>query len=219
MNGREEARDRFFNDTKNHIMTVLRDDGLYRHIRFSIPGSSVYRFDLVTWPGFLAITGDMGSCTFSRVKDMFTFFRAALGQGTKPAETLGINPSYWAEKLVAVDRQGWKEFDQEHFKRVIVEQIREYGDSGKKRKILQDAREEIFSLIDEDLEGREAMQAAYRFKSNGFTFFDLFDHNFEKPTFHFLWLLWAIVWGIRQYDERGMTGASNDAERGLVSAL
>lgn len=217
MNDRDEARERFFQDTNNHVMTILRDDGLYRHIRFSVPGSSVYRFDLVTWPGYLAITGDMGSSTFTRVPDMFAFFRAAPGRGDTPAEALCINPPYWAEKLVAVDRHGWKELDQEHFKRVIVEQIRTYGEAGKKKKILQDVREEIFSLVNEDRHGVEAMNAAYAFNSNGFTFYDLFDHNFEKPDFHFLWLLWAIVWGIRQYDQRDSVTGNKEAPSALIS--
>lgn len=218
MNDQEEARERFFMDTKNHLMTVFLDECVYRHIRFSIPGSSIYRFDLVTWPGYLAITGDMGSSTFSRVHDMFTFFRAEPGRGDKPAEAIGINPSYWAEKLVAIDRHGWKEFDQEHFRRVIVEQIREYGEPGKKRKILKDAREQIFSALAEDQGGIAAMTTAYCFKSNGFTFHDLFDHNFEKPKFHFLWLLWAIVWGIRQYDERGQRAGAKEAASDQISA-
>jgi len=219
MNDRDEARERFFNDTKRHVMTVLRDEGLYRHIQFGIPGSSFYRFNLLTWPGHLAITGDMGASIFSRVADMFTFFRAAPGRGDKPAERLGINPSYWAEKLVAVDRDGWKEFDKAGFRHVIVEKIKEYGEAGQKRKILQDVRKEIFSLLDEDHNGIKAMDAAYCFESHGFTLYDLFEHSFEKPTLHFLWLLWAIVWGIRQYDEQDLSGVGKDVERGLVSTL
>ena len=201
MNDQCEARRRFFEDIKGHVMTILKDESLYRHIRFYVPGSSFCRFDLVTWPGYLAITGDMGSCTFSRVPDMFTFFRAAPGQGDKPVEELGINPSYWGEKLVAVDRHGWKEFDNDHFKRVLVEQVKEYGARGMKKKILQEVKEDVFSLID-DGGGVLALDAAYKFDYEGFTFSDVFDHDYERPTFHYLWLCWAIVWGIRQYDQQ-----------------
>lgn len=46
-----EARERFDVDVAEHKMTVLRDEGLYRHLRFQKPGTSCYYFDLVTWPG------------------------------------------------------------------------------------------------------------------------------------------------------------------------
>lgn len=203
MKDKTNVRARFLTDVAAHEMTILRDDGLYRHLRFSVPRSSFYRFDLVTWPGYLAITGDMGSSTFARIPDMFTFFRAAPGQGDKPAEEMGINPSYWGEKLVAVDRNGWKEFDKDHFKRVLVEQVKEYGAKGMKNKILQEVKEEVFSLLD-DANGALAMDAASKFDCEGFTFSDVFDHDYERPTFHYLWLCWAIVWGIRQYDQRAI---------------
>ena len=79
--------DQFNRDIEHHQMTVLHDEGLYRHIRFQNPGNSMYWFDLITWPGSLTIKGDMGTWTFSRLTDMFEFF------------TGHINTSYWAEKL------------------------------------------------------------------------------------------------------------------------
>src|SRR5580692_6155935 len=90
----------FQRDTANHEMTVLHDDGLYRHLRFmqvitdELTGkqsrSSFYWFDLVTWPGNLVINGDMETFAFARSDDMFGFFR-----GDR------INPGYWAEKVRA----------------------------------------------------------------------------------------------------------------------
>ena len=40
-------------------MSIERDDGLYRHLRFKSSGTNTYYFDLVTWPGYLTVTGDM----------------------------------------------------------------------------------------------------------------------------------------------------------------
>lgn len=34
----------------------------------------------------------------------------------------------------------------------------------------------------------------------GFSFVDLFDHRFTKPTYHFVWACYAIAWGIQQWD-------------------
>lgn len=83
----ENIAARFFAD---HRMTVLNDDGLYRHLRFANPKFHEYHFDLVTWPGHLAISGDIGANVFAREEDMIGFFAGATR----------INPSYWSEKIV-----------------------------------------------------------------------------------------------------------------------
>lgn len=92
-----------------HAMTVLRDDGLYRHLRFRKPDRSEYWFDLLTWPGNLTITGDMGTYTFARVEDMFTFF------------TGYINTHYWAEKEKSRSRSELKEHDSDDFRAWLIQ--------------------------------------------------------------------------------------------------
>lgn len=89
--GYAKSRERFERDTAEHEMTVLRDDGMYRHVRFARPDSSSYLYDLVTWPGYLAIVGDCEDYLFCRATDMFEWF---VGRGQD-----GINPHYWSEKL------------------------------------------------------------------------------------------------------------------------
>lgn len=79
-------------DTAHHRLEILRDDGVYRHLRMQQPGTSFYYYDIITWPGYLTVTGDMGTWTFSRTRDMFRFFGAWDGQ---------INTGYWSEKLEA----------------------------------------------------------------------------------------------------------------------
>jgi hypothetical protein len=54
-----EAADAFARNVANHIKNVLHDDGLYRHLRFARPDRSASWFDIVTWPGSLAVRGDM----------------------------------------------------------------------------------------------------------------------------------------------------------------
>lgn len=71
--------ERFLQDVADHKMTVVMDNGVYRHLRFANSDSKLafnQWFDIVTWPGFLAYSGDMGCFVFSRLKDMFEFFRA-----------------------------------------------------------------------------------------------------------------------------------------------
>lgn len=92
-------------------MEVLQDDGLHRHVRFAQPGSGLYRFSLVTWPGHLAVTGDVESFTFARLPDMFEFFGGRRSQ---------INPSYWAEKCVA-GRDQLSAYDQDYARQQVIE--------------------------------------------------------------------------------------------------
>ena len=67
--------EQFLRDVAEHTMTVIREDGVSRHIRFAKPGTSCMHFDLITWPGYLCYTGDMGTYVFQRLTDMFEFFR------------------------------------------------------------------------------------------------------------------------------------------------
>lgn len=92
-------------------MEILQDDGLHRHVRFAKPGTGLYRFSLVTWPGYLAISGDVESFTFSREPDMFGFFGRHRNR---------INPSYWAEKCVA-GRDKLTAYDEELARQLVIE--------------------------------------------------------------------------------------------------
>ena len=100
MSNRQPTEESFLNDVSKHEMKVLLDNGIYRHLRFKQQGSSNMWFDVVTWPGFLAYTGDMGAFVFARLEDMFEFFR---GRPVDDKDKLYINLGYWGEKLEAVD--------------------------------------------------------------------------------------------------------------------
>lgn len=78
----------FIRDTKLHEMECIKADGIHRHYRFSKPNSSAYWFDIVTFPGYLVMTGDMGTWPFRRIRDMVQFFNKDR-----------IDRGYWAEKL------------------------------------------------------------------------------------------------------------------------
>lgn len=96
------AAERFNHDTREHVMSVLHDDGLYRHLRFAKPGTGIYAFEVVTWPGCLAYRGDMGnSWVFMREVDMVPWFRSGPD----------INPGYWLQK-VQDGRERAKEYDE-----------------------------------------------------------------------------------------------------------
>ncbi len=112
---------RFLRDTARHELTVLRDDGLYRHLRLRASRSFAW-FELVTWPGALTIRGDMGSYTFSRDPDMFDFFRRSSWQGAP-------NFQYWDEKVDAADRCGVREYSEDELRRHITEDVSAHAEA------------------------------------------------------------------------------------------
>lgn len=91
-----EIAARFARDTASHQMTVLHDDGLYRHLRFTAPGmGSIGSFDLITWPYNLVVkAGWVFAFDIDATPDMFDLFRRTALKGQ-------INPGYWQEKVRA----------------------------------------------------------------------------------------------------------------------
>lgn len=75
-----------------HKLEVIRDDGLYRHLRCHAPGTWIYGFDVVTWPGYLCLCGDIGTWAWSRERDMLPWFEKSSYRGEP-------NLDYWASKL------------------------------------------------------------------------------------------------------------------------
>ncbi len=192
--------DRFLSDVENHQMTVIRTDGVDRHLRFRAPGTICYGYDLITWPGHLCITGDCGTYVFQRVEDMFEFFRTD-ARYTK--SKLPINQSYWGEKLLSVGTNaGYKEYSEDTFIAVIKSYFEDWDDCEEKRACWAEVESEVLC---HSCDEHQAYHAAYSFEHDGFQFQDFFEHSFTEYTFHYTWCLHAIVWGITQYDESNKT--------------
>lgn len=182
----EVGRD-LLRQVSRHRMTVLRDAGFDRHLRFRRPKTGINGFDLVTWAGRLTITGDCGTYAFARLPDMFAFFRGEVGR---------INPGYWAQKLLAVDRdRGVREFDENTARGSLAAAIADWP---------KDVQREAWSEIgahDSEIDFRTAVDnleierdgAIYRVA-------DFWECATETWTYGFLWNLHAIVWGISIYD-------------------
>lgn len=215
------TEDLFLQDAGSHVMTVIRDDGVHRHLRFrkAPPSGSEYWFDLITWPGSLCIDGDMGTYVFRRTPDMFEFFRTDREYNEKRGRKLGINLGYWAEKLQANPNKGVKEFDEKRFNRVIRERLvnwmrdkRDRTTEEERRDLWNAVNEEVLGLSD-DSDGSRKQIAAYDFVHTvrpglQFGFTDLWESNFERYTFHFEWICYAIAWGIKTYDESKTTATA-----------
>lgn len=193
----------FLRDVAEHRITVVHEHGVHRHIRCQKQdGCPFYSFDVVTWPGYLTVTGDMGSYTWCRVDDMFRFFR-------RP--DLVINPGYWTEKLVGVCRtDGLREFDIERVKENCRDHLRDLElTRGQMREALTFLRDEVWraesvgyvleTLEDFKLEGEDhcLFQDAWEWC------------KCESLTYRAVWCMYAAVWTIKQYDALKAAGASN----------
>lgn len=189
VNADEKARERFERDTAEHRMTVMHDDGVYRHLRFQKPGSWTYGYDIVTWPGFLALTGDMGEYLFARIADMFKFFE----HGDR------INPGYWGEKLQGPGRDLHLQFSEEAFSDYVRGWLDEETEplSADEARALREAVQ--FDVLGEPADEHEAVRRMNEFEFAGHRFYDPWDHDLREFDGRFLWCCWAIVRGIERY--------------------
>lgn len=198
---------RFLRDVQDHQMTIIRDDGVHRHIRFQKPGSTNMFFDLITWPGHLCYTGDMGTFVFQRLQDMFEFFRADRKQKrNEENDTLAINPAYWGEKLEAIDRSaGFRKWSEATFDSRVREEFGDWLDNGELSEAQKSNAREDFenNVIDAIANGKDsAYRAALDFEFEGERpFEDWWEVDTDEYTFHFLWCCYALAWGVERYDE------------------
>jgi hypothetical protein len=201
------SEERFLKDIKNHTMEIIRDEKLYRHISFTRNGSSVYRFDLITWPGHLCITGDCGTYVFRRLTDMFEFFRA---EGSRTTKKLAIKPYYWGEKLESIGTNaGHREFDSDHFERRVTEHFHDFFEDKcdvAKAECWRDIEESVLSSSNDEHEAYAAV-SDFSFDTpkhmDDFHFQDFFDGGETgRYTFHYIWCLYAIAYGVQEYDKQ-----------------
>ncbi len=191
MENEQPKQDRFLNDIANHSMSIVRDDGVYRHLVFSNNGSSVFRFELITWPGYLAYTGDMGAFVFSRLNDMFEFFRNGRGE---------INPSYWAEKVVAENRHdGIEKFSIDEFRENVLGSTRSHLSLTDDEEIPEEIMEEIEPLLSAE-DWIDAICSIRDFRSDKIDFNDWWEFNNNRYSYSFIWCCRALVWAIDTYD-------------------
>jgi len=191
------TEDRFLEDVKDHRMSIIRLDGsVNRHIRFKKPDSSYYYFDLITWAGHLCITGDCGTYVFARTEDMFDFFQPPKNKPLK------INPAYWAEKVLAEDRcRKVEKFSIDKFKKAVKSDFETWFEDSDNKKKRKECWEEIESQLEYVSSEWEAVDFISTFSFEGDQFEDFWEHRINEYTFGYIWNLYAIVWGISQYNQ------------------
>ncbi len=182
-------------DFSKHVLTVKHNDGLYRHLRCQKPGTWIYGFDVTTWPGHLAITGDIGSYLFARVPDMLTFFESSKG---------GINPDYWGQKLQGPSPGAHTQYSADRFESRVLE----WYDDVAAGLHVEEHRHELRRQLDEQVLRRihdveyEARTLLADFEWNGFRLDEYHEWNLREYRPDFIGCCWAIVWAIEQYRRR-----------------
>jgi len=196
------TEDRFLKDVVDHELTIVRNDGFDRHLRFRNPKSFTNWFDLITWSNCICINGDYGTFVFARVEDMFTFFRCGINYKKNHPETkIPINPQYWSEKVIAETKHhGVEKFSGSQFHYAVKDYYDTYfEDSEDKTNCWEEIKSQVLCHSESD---HEAYQAVHEFHHHGFQFEDFFEYSLNEYTFHFIWCLYAIVWGIHRYDTK-----------------
>lgn len=212
---REPTQEVFLKDVATHVMSVKLDRGIYRHLEFrQADGSWNHGFHIITTPWRLIITGDMGTWVFSRLEDMFCFFRSKDGR---------INLGYWAEKCVNGAHgcsQECKVYDGDAYKANLIGSLNNYDLTDEQRaKVVKELDEIDFSdryRIVGEIEGfkvyldeEDPYITTAEFVRRGcppdrkrevFRFVDVWEVEIEEYSYHFIWCCYAIAWAIQQYD-------------------
>ncbi|MEU1221320.1 hypothetical protein [Streptomyces microflavus] len=190
-----EIKQRFA--AEDHVLTIQRDDGLYRHLVIEKPKSPGTRCEVVTWPGALAITGYTGSHILRRDDDMIAFFRTCMSSGI----AWDADPRFWAEKVqphgadsgLVLSYAGDRVVA--HIKEAAAEAEADYPG------LVAEVEEKLlsrYSTADLDTEG--GVKAALdTFEFEGFRF-DYGGWEFTEYTYWFLYTCQVIAWTVAQYD-------------------
>ncbi|MGW0584748.1 hypothetical protein ACWD25_54755 [Streptomyces sp. NPDC002920] len=183
---------RFAAETRGHVLSVLHDDGLYRHLVCTNPGGGFYRFDLVTWPHNLLLRGDGFTFAFSIYPpaDMFDLFRQSASGD--------INPGYWQEKVTAGQVKDWSE---EKFRTWVVEEAA--AAEARFPGAVEAVGKQILNSDEHNTEYRgtaEYAVASFRHGEFRLRFPDEWELSFDDFSWEYLFACRAVMWGIARYD-------------------
>lgn len=199
----EITEEKFLSQIAKHEMTVIRDDGVHRHLHFAKPGTGVEHFDIITYPMHLVYSGDMGCYVFSRIRDMLEFFR---DKGDGP---LRVNHGYWSEKLEAYDRNDhYKEYSSDRFRAYVQNWLDNQEEEAESDDVAEcDRKTPLKERLDRQVlshaDDHEAFarHALASFKiGDRYPFQDSWEANFDRYSYRFVWCCFAIPWAIRLYD-------------------
>jgi hypothetical protein len=192
------AYTRFTEDTAEHQLKIMHDDDLYRHLRCTKPGTWIYGFDIITWPGHLAVSGDVGDFVFRRVTDMFEFFELSRG----------IDPYYWSQKLTAPNPRDVRVFSEEKYIQHVhewLEEAVEFLDEDLAQRLRAAAKYQLLDEWEMPRDTRSAIELLQEFEFDFLGPQEPWEWDLTEYSHQFLWCCWAIKWAIEQYREQANT--------------
>lgn len=188
---------RFEAETRDHTMTVLHRDGVSRHLRFARPGMRRWSWDILTWPGHLAVSGEVGhGWQFAHGdRDVLPLFVPFALRGR-------INPYYWSERVPPHRRPHARRFSPAKFQRSVREQIAAHA-------LTPDQRDELLRSLDAagvfDIRDRRAAGSALAGRwaagERAVEFADVDEMDVEEWDGQFLLSQFAILFATTAYAE------------------
>lgn len=141
----------FLCETAEHQLWVLHNEGLYRHLRIQKPGTHTWSWDITTWPGHLATSGDIADgYMFTRELDMIDFlsvsrrYRDYYSDGAP-----SIDVRYWAEKLYGGRSHEVKKYDADVFLQLVRERLAEHEEIGDEAQALHERQLTLLKQLHE----------------------------------------------------------------------
>mgnify|MGYP003418166821 CR=1 FL=1 len=178
-------RDIFLENISKFNFSILKDDGIYRHIKFG-------PHHITTWPGHLCIAGDMGTYVFSRLPDMFDFFRLS--------KTFDIDYRYWAEKCLSEDVNcKIRRFDQDRLLKIVEDilsiKYENQEQSNFHVNFWKEATRDVYTV-----------ESGYRLLDDlcsdlGLDITDYYEYNLTAYSYQFVWICNLISITISKYDK------------------
>ncbi len=134
----------FLPRTAQHQLTVLHDHGLYRHLRLHAPGTRMWSWDVITWPGYLATSGDNADgFMFTGLEDMIDLFGLPASDRDYYSDGApNIDFRCWAEKLCGGRGTQARTFSGEEFIRRVENALDHHDELG------LDAEEEYDNIVE-----------------------------------------------------------------------
>lgn len=182
----------FARQTENHVMEIRLNNNIYRHLYFKNPNLFAHWFEIVTFPGVLVYNGYHGCYCFSRINDMFEFFR-----------NQNPNPCYWQEKILD-RREGGLIYSgkevQKHLHEVWQDFCEEHKGIWTKEEKQDYTREFEEEILDKCYCPEEFKALGCTELDSGF-FFDPCELDPRIYSEQYLWACCAIPWAIAQFDK------------------
>lgn len=220
----------FTEQAAEHSLSVVHDAGLDRRLRMSKDGATAWSWTVVTWPGYLAVVGDIADgYVFSRIADMLDFFDSARRDRYSDGCPV-IDLRYWAEKLQGPARGTAKAYSARAFLAWVAERLDEHEDLGEEAiaDLERDAQEcpeddwpaerlaEIRTRRQEVLDQarcssdteHSAIEWVYAQEDN--LVGDPCDVDLRDWDVHFLYACWAIEMTVRAYREHVERSGAGD---------